>query len=113
LLCSWSSSAQNSKRNIELIGVDFDFIFALVFVTVSGAERGWDSCFLQDVILPFFERGILLFKIQFLVSEGQNRGEKPKLPRGLNRSRFREDSSCDFSAQMDAESAPNFPAIRN
>ena len=65
----------NSEPNTERIGIDFDFIFALVFVTVSGAERGWDSSFLQDVILPFFERGLLLFKIQFLVSEGQNRGE--------------------------------------
>jgi hypothetical protein len=60
---------------MERVRIDFDFIFALVFVTVSGAERGWNSCFLQDVILPFCERGILLFKIQFLVSEGQNRCE--------------------------------------
>ncbi|MEK6281220.1 MAG: hypothetical protein AABN95_12775 [Acidobacteriota bacterium] len=62
--------AQNSEGNMELNGVDFDFVFVLVFMTVSAAERGWDYSFLQDVILPFFERGILLFKIQFLVSEG-------------------------------------------
>jgi hypothetical protein len=61
-------------------------------------ETGWNSCFLQDVIHPFFERGTLLIKYS-ISGEARGRTEtKTKLTRSLDRSRFGEDASSDFSA---------------